>query len=128
MLKMVRRLNVEELNRIAAENGFVEGAHHEEDEIQQNRDPFTSRYLRNQEESLELWTALVIHVKKVRDNDLLMACVVSCRTKPIQLKIACILDVLFRLMSLSKTSLVGTARHAPAELPNDPILRPSRTC
>lgn len=69
---MARRLNVDELNRIAAENGFVAGAHHEEDEIQQHKDPFTPRYLQNQQESLELWAALVIDAGSVRDNDSLM--------------------------------------------------------
>lgn len=60
--KMVRRLNAEELHRVAAQNGFVAGAHEEEDEILQSRDPFTDRYLRNQQESLELWTMSVFHV------------------------------------------------------------------
>ena len=69
---MARRVNIDELNRIAAENGFVAGAHHEEDEVQQHKDPFTPRYLRNQEESLELWAASVIDVECVRDNGSLM--------------------------------------------------------
>lgn len=59
MSKMVRRMNVNKLNRRAAENGFVAGAHRAEDEIQQRRDPFTPKYLRNQQESLDLWTEYV---------------------------------------------------------------------
>lgn len=71
--KMARRLNVDELNRIAAENGFVAGAHFTEDEIRQRKDPFTPRYLKNQEESLELWAALVaIDVGSVQHDDSLM--------------------------------------------------------
>ena len=57
---MTRRMNIDELNRIAAENGFIAGAHHEEDEVQQRKDPFTTKYIRNQEESLELWAALMM--------------------------------------------------------------------
>lgn len=64
---MVRKLNPDELHRIEADNGFVAGAHREEDEIQQSRDPFTERYLKNQQESLELWTVLVIDIDNAQE-------------------------------------------------------------
>lgn len=56
------KLSADELHRIAESNGFVAGAHRDEDEVQQIRDPFTERYLRNQNEPLELWKASVIFV------------------------------------------------------------------
>lgn len=52
---MGRKRTADELNRAAAENGFVAGAYEEEDQIQQERDSFTERYIENQEESLNLW-------------------------------------------------------------------------
>lgn len=51
---MVRKLSADELHGIAESNGFVAGAHRDEDEVQQIIDPFTERYLRNQNEPLEL--------------------------------------------------------------------------
>lgn len=55
--------NADELHRIAAHNGFVAGAHQDEDEVVQNRDPFTDRYLKNQQESLDLWIMSVFHIE-----------------------------------------------------------------
>ncbi len=52
---MGRKRTAEELNQIAVDNGFVAGAYEEEDQVSQKRDPYTARYIENQEESLNLW-------------------------------------------------------------------------
>lgn len=71
--KMTRRLNVDELNRIAAKNGFVTDVHFEKNQIQQHKNPFTSKYLKNQKKFLKLWaTLIIIDVDSVENNDSLM--------------------------------------------------------
>lgn len=68
---MIRKLSTDELNRIAKSNGFVSGAHLEEDEVLQIRDPFTEeQYLRNQIESMELWKVSVVFVDDVQPSSI----------------------------------------------------------
>ena len=57
---MTPKFNANELHRLTAENEFVANAHVEEDEIFQNKNSLTEKYLRNQQESLELWTKSMI--------------------------------------------------------------------
>jgi hypothetical protein len=62
---MIRKLSVDELHRIVENNEFVTNAHRDENEVQQIRDSFTKRYLRNQKKSLKLWKASVNRVNNV---------------------------------------------------------------
>ncbi len=62
---MIRKLSAAELHRIVENNEFVTNAHRDENEVQQIRDSFTKRYLRNQNKSLKLWKASVNHVNNV---------------------------------------------------------------
>ena len=52
---MGRKRTAEELNRTANNNGFVAGVYEEEDQIEHTKDGYSKRYLKNQEESLDLW-------------------------------------------------------------------------
>lgn len=47
-------MNVNELNRITAENKFVIDVHHEKNEIQQHKNSFIAKYLKNQKKFLKL--------------------------------------------------------------------------
>lgn len=54
LYRMGRKRTAEELNSIPDANSFVAGAY-EEDPFQQQRDEYSRRYPKNQEESLNLW-------------------------------------------------------------------------
>jgi hypothetical protein len=52
---MGRRRTAEDYQRTAAENGWVPGAHEEEDGKQQTKDEPSHRYKQNQQEALDQW-------------------------------------------------------------------------
>jgi hypothetical protein len=53
---MGRRRTVEDYQRTADENGWVPGAHEEEDSKQQSKDEPSDRYKGNQPEAMDQWT------------------------------------------------------------------------
>jgi hypothetical protein len=62
---MIRKLSANELHRIVENNEFVTDAHRNENEVQQIKNSFTKRYLRNQNTFLKLWKASVNRVNNV---------------------------------------------------------------
>ena len=52
---MGRKRTTEECNRTAQENGWVPGAHEEEDDRQQTKKELSERYKKNQQEALDQW-------------------------------------------------------------------------
>ena len=52
---MGRRCTAQDCNRTAAGNGWVPGAHEEEDRIQQTKDEPGERYKKSQQEALDQW-------------------------------------------------------------------------
>lgn len=125
---MVRKLSADELHRIAESNGFVAGAHRDEDEVQQIRDPFTERYLRNQNEPLELWKASVIFVIIfIEIKHWKPRCSFNAN------KINSAVEILYEGCPVPSNALVkdfldGTAHHVRADSTSDQILSPFKTC
>jgi hypothetical protein len=58
---MGRRRTAEEYNQTAEENGWVRGAHEEEDSIQQTKGKPTGRYKLNQQGALSLSLPLALN-------------------------------------------------------------------
>jgi hypothetical protein len=52
---MDRKRSAKNYQRTAKENGWVAGAHEEEDSIQQTKDEPSGRYKRNQQAALDQW-------------------------------------------------------------------------
>jgi hypothetical protein len=52
---MGRKRTAEDYHRTAEENGWVPGAHEEEDSVQQTKDEPSERYKQNQQEALDQW-------------------------------------------------------------------------
>jgi hypothetical protein len=57
---MGRKRTAEDYHRIAEENGWVPGAHEEEDSVQQTKDEPSERYKQNQQEALDQWIMWVL--------------------------------------------------------------------
>jgi hypothetical protein len=57
---MGRKRTAEDYHRTAEENGWVPGAHEEEDSIQQTKDEPSERYKQNQQEALDQWIIWVL--------------------------------------------------------------------
>jgi hypothetical protein len=53
--QMGRKRTAEDYHRTAEENGWVPGAHEEEDSVQQTKDEPSERYKQNQQEALDQW-------------------------------------------------------------------------
>ena len=57
---MGRKRTAEDYHRTAEENGWVPGAHEEEDSVQQTKDEPSNRYKQNQQEALDQWIVWVL--------------------------------------------------------------------
>jgi hypothetical protein len=57
---MGKKRLAEDYRRTAEENGWVAGAHEEEDSIEQTEDEHGDRYILNQQEALDQWTMWVL--------------------------------------------------------------------
>ena len=57
---MGRKRTAEDYHRTAEENGWVPGAHEEEDSVQQTKDEPSERYKQNQQEALNQWIMWVL--------------------------------------------------------------------
>jgi hypothetical protein len=57
---MGRKRSAEDSQRTAEENGWVPGAHEEEDSIQQTKDGPSDRYKLNQQAPLDQWIIWVL--------------------------------------------------------------------
>ena len=55
-----RKRTAEDYHRTAEENGWVPGAHEEEDSVQQTKDEPSERYKQNQQEALDQWIMWVL--------------------------------------------------------------------
>lgn len=62
---MTRKLNANEFHRITADNEFVTKIHKKRNEIQQSRNPFTKKYLKNKNKNSNLSIALMSDVDSV---------------------------------------------------------------
>ena len=58
--QMGRKRTAEDYHRTAEENGWVPGAHEEEDSVQQTKDEPSERYKQNQQEALDQWIMWVL--------------------------------------------------------------------
>jgi hypothetical protein len=57
---MGRKRTAEDYHRTAEENGWVPGAHEQEDNVQQTKDEPSERYKQNQQEALDQWIMWVL--------------------------------------------------------------------
>ena len=129
---MIRKLSAADLYRIAKSNEFVTDAHLKEDEVRQSEDSFTKRYLRNQNESLNLWKMSVVLCYQCsitsshRYTDSFDT--VSRLTKLKLSQNAFMKTVSYSRTYLLKTSLDDIVRHALTGSTRDQILRRFKTC